>query len=54
MQFIDSSRFMTSSLLNLADNLAEGVHKIKFKDRHDNKKCETRGIKYKDCECCRK
>ena len=28
LQFIDSTRFMASSLSNLADNLAEGLHKI--------------------------
>ena len=25
---------------------------MKFKYVHDDKKCETCGIKYKDCECC--
>ena len=29
--FIDNARFMASSLSNLADNLAEGIHKIKSK-----------------------
>ena len=43
---------MTSSLSNLVDNLAEGIHKIKCKHAHDNRKCEMCGIKYKDCECC--
>ena len=28
IQFIDSARFMSSLLLNLVDNLAEGSHKI--------------------------
>ena len=28
---------MTSSLSNLANNLAEGIHKIKLKYRHNNK-----------------
>ena len=32
IKFIDSARFMASSLLNLFDNLAEGIHKIKCKD----------------------
>ena len=32
MKFIDSARFMAISLPNLADDLAEGIHKIKFKD----------------------
>ena len=37
LQFIDSARFMTSSLSNVVDNLAERIHKIKCKYRHDNK-----------------
>ena len=32
IKFIDSARFMSSSLSNLVDNLAEGIHKIKCKD----------------------
>ena len=40
---------MASSLSNLFNNLAEGINKIKCK--HDNKTCETCGIKYKDCVC---
>ena len=32
MKFIDSARFMASSLSNLDDNLAEGIHKIKCKN----------------------
>ena len=39
--FIDCVRFMASSLSNLVDNLAEGIHKIKCKHRHDNKKSKT-------------
>ena len=42
---------MASSLSNLANNLSEGIHKIKCKYGHDNKKCETCRIKYKNCEC---
>ena len=42
---------MTSSLSNLANNLAEEIHKIKSKYRHNGKKCETFRIKYKYCEC---
>ena len=52
LQFIDSARYMASSLSNLVNNLAKGIHKIKCKYGHDNKKCKTYGIKYKDCECC--
>ena len=40
---------MASALLNLVENLAEGIHKITCKYGHDNEKCETWGIKYKDC-----
>ena len=40
---------MASLLSNLAINLADGIHEIKYKFRHDNKKCEFCGIKYKDC-----
>ena len=32
IKFIDSARFMASSLSNLVDNLAKGIHKIKCKD----------------------
>ena len=42
---------MASSLSNLIYNLAEGVYKIKCKYKHNDKKSETCGIKYKDCKC---
>ena len=45
LQVIDSARFMTSSLSNLLDNLSEGIHKIKCKYGHGDKKNETFGIK---------
>ena len=32
IKFLDSARFMVSSLSDLVDNLAEGIHKIKCKD----------------------
>ena len=32
IKFTDSARFMPSSLSNLVNNLAEGIHKIKYKD----------------------
>ena len=53
LQFIDSARFMASSLVNVVNNLAEGSYKIKCKYGHDSKKCETCEIKYKDCGFCR-
>ena len=31
IKFIDSARFMATSLSNLVDNLTEGIHKIKCK-----------------------
>ena len=37
MQFIDSARFMVSSLSNLFNDLAEGIHKIKCKYGHNDK-----------------
>ena len=42
---------MASSLSNLVNDLAEGINKIECKNEHDNKKSETCGIKYKDCDC---
>ena len=36
-QFIDSARFMASSLSNFVNNPAEGIHKIKCKYEHDVK-----------------
>ena len=32
IEFVDSARFMATSLSNLVDNLTEGIHKIKCKD----------------------
>ena len=42
---------MTSSLLNLVNNLSERLYIIKCKLEYDDKKCETCGIKYKYCDC---
>ena len=42
---------MINSLSNLADNLDEEINKIKWKYEHDDKKCETCRINYKDCDC---
>ena len=50
LKFIDSTRFMTSSSSNLVNNRSEGIHRIKCKYGHDDKKCETCGIKYKYCD----
>ena len=50
LQFIDSARFMVSSLSNIVNNLSEGIHRIKCEFWHDEKKCEIKcGIKYKHC-----
>ena len=51
LQFIDSARFMRSSLSNLVNNFSEGIHRIKCKFGHNDKKRETWGIKYKHCNC---
>ena len=32
IKFIDSARFIVNSLSNLVNNLAEGIHKIRFKN----------------------
>ena len=32
MKFVDTARFMATSLSNLVDNLTEGIHKVKCKD----------------------
>ena len=42
---------MNSSLLNLVDNLAKRIHKVKWKYGHNNEQCEACRIKYKYCEC---
>ena len=41
LQFIDSARFMVSSLSNLVNNLSEEVNKIKCKYGQNDKKCDT-------------
>ena len=52
LQFIDSARFLASSLSNIANNLSEGIHRVKCKNYgQDDKKCETCGIKYKYWDC---
>ena len=42
---------MASSLSNFVKNLAEGIAKIKCTCGHDEKKCESSGIKYRDHDC---
>lgn len=44
-QFVDRAIFMASSLPNLANNLAEWVHKTKCKYGQNYKKIEVCGIK---------
>ena len=42
---------MASSSSNFVNNLSQRIHKIKCKFGHNDKKCETCGIKYKYCDC---
>ena len=42
---------MASSISNLVHNLSEGIHKIKCKYGHDDKRCETCGVTYAVCDC---
>ena len=42
---------MGSSLSDLVNNLSGRIRKTKYNYGHDNKKCETCGIKYKYCDC---
>ena len=44
LQFLDSARFMVSSLQNLVNNLSKGIHKIKCKFGHHDKNVK---LKYK-------
>ena len=47
LQFIYTSRSMVNLSSNLINNLAEEIHKMKCKYKHDDK-CETWRIRYKD------
>ena len=38
---------MASSLSNLVNNLSEGLHRMRCKLGHEDKKCETCETKYK-------
>ena len=49
-QFTDGAIFITKSSLNLVNNLAKGIHKLKCKYGHDDIKCKTCIIKHKGCE----
>ena len=51
LQFMDSTRFMASSLSNLVNNFAEEIHKIKCKYEHNDKKCESCRFKHKYRDC---
>ena len=37
---------MASSTSNLVNNLSERLNRIKYKLEHDDRRCETCGIKY--------
>ena len=50
IKFIDSARFMASSVWNLVHSLVEGIHKIKCKDGHcflEYESVKDNSIKYK-------
>ena len=56
IEFIDSVRFMATSLSNLADILTEGIHKIKYKDCDcflEYESVKKNSIMYK-CTSCNK
>ena len=52
--FIESARFMASSLSNLVDNLAEGIYKVKCRDCHcflEYESVKENLVKYKCLFC---
>ena len=56
IKFIDSARFMASSLSSLVNNLAEGIHKIKCKNCDcflEFESVKDNLIKYKCLSCNR-
>ena len=38
LQFVESARFLVSSLLNIVNNRFQGIHKIKCNYGHEDKK----------------
>ena len=50
-QFIDTTRFMASSLSNIVKKSSKGIHKIKCKYRHNDKNCKTCGFAYEVGDC---
>ena len=57
MKFFDSARFMASSLSNLVDNHAKGIHKIKCQDCNcflEYEIVKENLIKYKCLSCNKK
>ena len=54
IKFIDRARIMASSLSNLVDNIAEGIHQIKCKDYDyflEYESVKDNLIKYKCLSC---
>ena len=51
LQFTDSAKFMASLSSVFVHNLSGGIHEIKYKPRHNDKKCETCGITYEVFKC---
>ena len=51
LQKIHLTYYNLGSLSNLVNNFSEGIQKIKRKYEHEDEKFETRGIKYKYCDC---
>ena len=49
LECIDSTRLLASSLLNLVNNFAERIDKIKCKYGDNDKKCKNCRVKYKYC-----
>ena len=51
LKYIDSTKFMASSLSNLVNNHSEGIHRIKCKFWNDDENYQTYEIKYKYDNC---